>query len=143
MTINKNGWIQTIEYCPECDNEYVAHPCAPCRLCPLRARWHAATVDVRAAELYNLLSSDTDFHIETLINRAVADGWDLEHFDTATWGAQDTYFTAVMRRRDYDPDAHRAAVDAERKAERAWRAKAVQIQRAVAELKEARQEGSR
>ena len=151
MTTNHNEpsglqhrW-QGLEWCPECEIEYAAHQCASCPLCPMWAKWKPAIDNVRRTEPYRIITETKEYLAQREMNEMTAAGWDLVKFTIAhAWGP-DTgeggpVFVALFHRRDYDPDAHWRAVDAEKGAESAVRGKRIQIESMVEAVKTVRDE---
>jgi hypothetical protein len=135
--INQNH--DAINYCENCDVEYVAPASVPCPLCPLQEAFNAACVRISLTEPFNLLTATEDWEIEQLINGAVAaDDWFLTKFRLACAvreGTWQTIYAALLQREGYDQERHRAAIQARREARNAHREKREQIQREVAVVK--------
>ena len=128
MTIEKDGWIQVIEWCEYCEVEYVGHQCAPCPLCPLRVE-HSRTIDeVCLHEPYRIVSDGNEYTAQRNINNMVAEGWALVHFKVGYSEDQnertgDSHYIALFGRKNYNPLLHREAVEAEKQAAQLHRGK--------------------
>ncbi len=94
--INQNH--DAINYCENCDVEYIAPASAPCPLCPLQEAFNVAYVRVSLTEPFNLLTATEDWEIEQLINSAVAaDDWFLTKFRLACAVREGTWQTTTPR----------------------------------------------
>ena len=130
-----------INYCDECEIEYLGHQCAPCPLCPTSAEVDAARLEVRHSEPYLLLTHNEPHGIETLLNDACADDWDLRdvkigHEEDRDNGAP--LFVALLRREHYDHTRHKIAVEARQQALTTHREKRAEIERETAAFRATR-----
>ncbi len=130
-----------INWCEDCEIQYVAHQPDRCPLCPLREASNAAQIAVYRAEPFNLLTADEAWRMEHLLNAAVADVWTLEDFKvvrTVQDGEEATLFAALLKRDGYDRDRHKTAVEARKAARDAHHEKAQEIASETAAVKAAR-----
>lgn len=105
-----------ISYCEVCELEYAALAGTSCPLCPFRIRHEDAVREVRNSEPCRIVERVASADIQASINMLAASGWALTDFRIAhvqNYGHGLPIYVAVLRRPDYDPERHRAAVDAE------------------------------
>ena len=105
-----------INYCDECELEYVGKQGTACPLCPYRDRHEDAAREIRNAEPCRIVERAAPSDLQASINALAASGWALADFRIAqvqsdSGGAP--VYVAVLQRTDYDPERHRSAVDAE------------------------------
>ena len=105
-----------INYCEACEIEYAAPSGASCPLCPLRVRHEDAEQEIRNSEPCRILERAAPYDLQTSINSLASSGWALADLRIAHVRNDDQgapIYVAVLQRADYDPERHRAAVDAE------------------------------
>ena len=105
-----------INYCEECQIEYVTTQGESCPLCPFRIRHEDAVREIRNAEPARIVERATLSDLQASINRLAASGWALADFRVAhdqNLGHGQAVYVAVLQRVGYDPQRHQSAVDAE------------------------------
>ena len=110
MTKTQNN--DAVNYCPECDLEYVIHKCARCPLCPWRDKLDAANREVLDSEPWQIASGGTTAEIQETLNELAAAGWELHQncFGYVRYeDVEASEFVALMMRRNYDAERHAAA----------------------------------
>ena len=117
MSMNDNG--KSVKRCEGCEAEYVGDQFASCPLCPLRDNLEVAKVVVWQAEPFRIVEDMVRLEMQENINKLAASGWTLSDFFVGHYQNDDhgmPVFVALLRREDYDPERHRAAMDAQLKA---------------------------
>lgn len=121
-----------VNHCEPCDIEYVSVQHASCPLCPLRVDLEVASVVVWNSEPFRVAERVGLDLIQAAINHAAADGWKPTDLWLVHEGDPDPgnrVYCALLLRPDYDPERHRSALDAQRKAILAEAVKSLQIRR--------------
>ena len=129
---------QVINNCPTCELEFVGRYGAPCPQCPMLPTIEATRAEVENAQPFKVLTDTDAERFELHLNYAAADGWDLERVYTCQTRERDEEWpvlVALLRRRDYDPAYHSAAVTKHREAVSAHREMQKRAERDVEELK--------
>ena len=130
-----------INWCPDCEIEYSGHRCAPCPLCPLRAAWNEADVELRHVEPWRVIQAGGVHEMQEILNELSASGWKQDSFHVShkedSNGVRPVY-VAVLQRTSYDPESHVLRRLAQQKATKAYFAKQEEIATEVETFRAAR-----
>ena len=112
-----------VEWCEDCDVTYRGKACP---LCQSHATLRELENEERALRPFQVVSECWLSKFEDEINRLAAEGWRIEEYRPIDTRDNDdkaiVSWTALMRRRIYDRDAHLAKTEEVERHFRAWRA---------------------
>ena len=111
MTTNINEDV--INHCEACELDYVGRRGAPCPLCPLRRKHEEKTGEVTKVERYRIVDDADRLKLQGRLNELATSAWTVESFRVGHQqdaGHGCPVYVALLRRSEYDPQRHRAAV---------------------------------